>query len=593
MSRSEGAQLNLRAEAQKRGVDGTRIIFATRVPRVEDHLARYRQADIFLDTHPYNAHTTAADALMAGLPVVTYLGGAFPARVAGSLLHAIDMPELVADSVQGYEALALRLAQNPQELAAVRSKLAAHRQTKALFDTPEFCRQLENVYTAIWHDSQVNRVHVAERPAQTMAVSQSPASVPEDFSVGSAESDIQRGNLQRAEMLCRARLEQEPAHTGALKLLGDIATRIGAHDFAVRYYGEALKTLPAMRAPTSRLPALLDEAQKRDRRSQEVVASGGKAQYLLIKAWGFGFWSDLDHVLAGLLLAEITGRTPMVYWGGNSLFRESDTVNAFESFFEPVSALQLETLQREDLSFYPAKWHAGNLQQEDVQKWSGEGSRQTGLYMLRRQEDVVVSDFHTKLNDLIAWIPTGHPLHGMDRNALYRHVFAKYLRLKPALQQKVDDLAHTALGGRQWLAVHMRGSDKVREMGHLDVLNQAYWASIDKILQVNPGLHIFLLTDSEPLLAEFRQRYTNRVLNLDCVRSSNDTGVHYAGHSGRQLGEQVILDSWLAARCDMFLGNGGSNVSVGIRHLKDWRPGTFFLLGNDFLGERNMTLHNW
>lgn len=77
------------------------------------------------------------------------------------------------------------------------------------------------------------------------------------------------------------------------------------------------------------------------------------------------------------------------------------------------------------------------------------------------------------------------------------------------------------------------------------------------------------------------------------MRSSNDTGVHYAGHSGVELGEQVIMDSWLAARCDMFLGNGGSNVSVGIRHLKDWRQGTFFLLGADFLGERNLMLHNW
>ena len=69
--------------------------------------------------------------------------------------------------------------------------------------------------------------------------------------------------------------------------------------------------------------------------------------------------------------------------------------------------------------------------------------------------------------------------------------------------------------------------------------------------------------------------------------------MHYAGHSGTVLGEQVILDAWLAARCDFFLGNGGSNVSVGIRHLKDWRPGTFFLIGPDFLGERNLTLHNW
>jgi protein O-GlcNAc transferase len=101
---------NLRRGAEQRGIDPSRLIFASRVPRVEDHLARYRQADLFLDTHPYNAHTTAADALMAGLPVITYMGNAFPARVAGSLLHSIGLPELITHSLEEYEALALKLA---------------------------------------------------------------------------------------------------------------------------------------------------------------------------------------------------------------------------------------------------------------------------------------------------------------------------------------------------------------------------------------------------------------------------------------------------------------------------------------------------
>ncbi|MDO9278456.1 MAG: acetylglucosamine transferase [Polaromonas sp.] len=155
MSRSEGSQRNLRAEAAKRGVDASRLIFAGRVPRVEDHLARYRQADIFLDTHPYNAHTTSADALMAGLPVVTYMGGAFPARVAASLLHAIGMPELVADSAAGYEALALHLARHPEELSALKAKLASHRHTHALFDTDRFCQNLESVYVSMWRQAEL------------------------------------------------------------------------------------------------------------------------------------------------------------------------------------------------------------------------------------------------------------------------------------------------------------------------------------------------------------------------------------------------------------------------------------------------------
>lgn len=155
MSRSEVSQRNLRREAELRGVDPARLVFAGRVPKVEDHLARYRLADIFLDTHPYNAHTTAADALMAGLPVVTFMGGAFPARVAASLLHAIGMPELVADSPSGYEALALKLAQQPELLRGLKAKLQSHRHTHALFDTARLSQNLEAIYVSMWRVAEL------------------------------------------------------------------------------------------------------------------------------------------------------------------------------------------------------------------------------------------------------------------------------------------------------------------------------------------------------------------------------------------------------------------------------------------------------
>jgi len=157
MSRSEASQRNLGLEAQARGVDPARLVFAKRVPLVEDHLARYRQADLFLDTHPYNAHTTAADALMAGLPVVTYMGGAFPARVAGSLLHAIGLPELAADSLEGYEALALRLALDDGARAELRARLAKNKETHPLFDTDGFCRHLEAAYVSMWRATQLGQ----------------------------------------------------------------------------------------------------------------------------------------------------------------------------------------------------------------------------------------------------------------------------------------------------------------------------------------------------------------------------------------------------------------------------------------------------
>jgi predicted O-linked N-acetylglucosamine transferase (SPINDLY family) len=155
VSRSDLSQHNLRREAEARGIDPSRLVFADRVPLVEDHLARYRQADLFLDTYPYNAHTTAADALMAGLPVVTYMGNAFPARVAGSLLHAVGLPELIARSLEEYEALALKLATTPALLADAKARLRANKNTYPLFDTQGFCRNLEAAYIAMWRQHQL------------------------------------------------------------------------------------------------------------------------------------------------------------------------------------------------------------------------------------------------------------------------------------------------------------------------------------------------------------------------------------------------------------------------------------------------------
>jgi len=141
---------NLRREAAARGLDPARLIFAPRVDRVEDHLGRQRAADLFLDTLPYNAHSTTCDALWAGVPVVTCAGSTFPGRVAASMLKAAGLPELVTNSLEDYEALALALATDPARLAAVRRKLADNRAICPLFDGDRFRRNIEAAYSTMW-----------------------------------------------------------------------------------------------------------------------------------------------------------------------------------------------------------------------------------------------------------------------------------------------------------------------------------------------------------------------------------------------------------------------------------------------------------
>jgi len=148
------AMRNLRREAEERGVAASRLVFAPRLPP-DEHLARHALADLFLDTLPYNAHTTASDALWAGLPVVTCIGNTFAGRVAASLLKAACLPELITESLAAYEALALNLARDPGALSALKTKLAQNRDTCPLFDTARFTRNLEAAYIAM-HERAMN-----------------------------------------------------------------------------------------------------------------------------------------------------------------------------------------------------------------------------------------------------------------------------------------------------------------------------------------------------------------------------------------------------------------------------------------------------
>ena len=140
---------NLKKEVDKRGINVERLVFAEQMP-LSEHLARHRQADLFLDTLPCNAHTTASDALWAGVPVLTLMGQSFASRVAASLLNAINLPELITGTQEEYETLAIELAKNPQKLAAIKQKLSNSRLNAPLFDTPHFTKNLEAAYIKMY-----------------------------------------------------------------------------------------------------------------------------------------------------------------------------------------------------------------------------------------------------------------------------------------------------------------------------------------------------------------------------------------------------------------------------------------------------------
>ena len=147
--RTEQAEGNLRREAMQRGIAPHRLVFADDRPQAE-HLARLQLADLVLDTSPYNAHTTASDALWAGVPLVTCAGDTFASRVAGSVLHAVGLAELVTHSLEDYAALAAALVADPPRLQRLREQLARQRLAAPLFDVAAYTLDLESLYAGMW-----------------------------------------------------------------------------------------------------------------------------------------------------------------------------------------------------------------------------------------------------------------------------------------------------------------------------------------------------------------------------------------------------------------------------------------------------------
>jgi predicted O-linked N-acetylglucosamine transferase (SPINDLY family) len=148
------ASHNLRLAAKQRGIAPERLVISEKTVEYSDYLARYRLVDLFLDTFPFNAGTIANDVLWAGTPLITCSGETYPARMAGSLLTAIGVPELITRSLEEYEALSLKLARDPKLIASIKAKIRLNRGTYPLFDTARFARHIESAYTTMWERSQ-------------------------------------------------------------------------------------------------------------------------------------------------------------------------------------------------------------------------------------------------------------------------------------------------------------------------------------------------------------------------------------------------------------------------------------------------------
>jgi hypothetical protein len=381
---------------------------------------------------------------------------------------------------------------------------------------------------------------------------------------------LDEGQRDVAELYARGALDIDSDNAEAWKTLGRIALDVHKPERAAAWLGRARKLAPG----DASIASLAAEAERMR------VPAPDRARYLLIREWSQGFWSDVDHVLGMCVLAEVTGRLPVVWWGAQSRFSASPEVNAWEQFFAPVSAATMADL--DDVQRFPAKWRGAPLTGPVRGRWTGPDSRLTGLKLIDRDEPVVVSDFHSGMRALVAWLPASHPLSGKALRTTY-HAFARrYLRPRPEILAEVDQFAAAHFGSRPMIAAHIRGSDKVTEVSELNGVVQGYLDVLDQRLRARPEAGLFVLTDDERVRAACEARYGGRVVMTRCARSSSGTGVHFLEQRDpARTGVEVMVDAYLATRCTEFIGLAASNVSLYVSYLHDWPPYSYNLINEN------------
>ena len=365
------------------------------------------------------------------------------------------------------------------------------------------------------------------------------------------------GNLSAAEMFARRAHALEPDNPMPILTLATIAALIGREDT---------------------LDGLLTRLSNRASRTPPASAP----RYIVIKAWSAGLWSDLNHVLGAILLADITGRVPVTLWGTESNYSNGSTYDAFSRFFEPLSDASGADLAAANLSVYPPRWTAGALLDEDPAYRSRSATASVHVLMTRT-EDIIVSPGYIGVAELMTWIGPDSAYAGLSIEDAYRALISKHLRIRPDIIAKVDRFIADHFGGAPFLAVHLRGTDKIIECDDLDAINASY---VGRLAELAPTGLIFLLSDDETWVTLLRERFGDRIVTTEATRASGRAGVHHTkALRGENIGVEMLVDFYIAMKATRLLGNGASNVSATLAVAKDWGVGNCALIEPSCLTE--------
>lgn len=332
-------------------------------------------------------------------------------------------------------------------------------------------------------------------------------------------------------------------------------------------------------------------------------------KFLLIRNWSFILWADVEHVLSQLLIAELTGRIPVVFWPTHCLHNGYVYTNGFELYFEPVSQHSIFELAKPEYSYYPPLWDSDNLLAEDLDK-------DTCLYrnvgdIISNNSNVVIGDVYIPVYHLIPFIRKDHPAYGMTVYQINCYLFRKYIRIKTDIEAEIQGFYNSWLRDEGLvLAVHVLKAqeDPVYDLGVYRKSDERYYLRDPlnfakkkkrlrrnrKLLEANIMYHdeikkfiekfnvkkIFLLTNCAETLQEYQKKYGSMVVSTQCRRIGKEEKTSAMDNPmvKRRQGIEIIKDTYLAARCSFFIGSDCSSLSHAVSYIKDWPKNNLSLL---------------
>ena len=380
---------------------------------------------------------------------------------------------------------------------------------------------------------------------------------------------LREKNFHEADLalqVSQSRFENDPI---AYNLQAMLAHQLGLYEKALEFVDIAIsindKFIKAIENKKIITKVLIE--QRKAERSEK------NSRYLLINSWGSGLGFDLLYLLKQLLIAEVTQRKPIIYWGQNSLYNDDLSHDCFTNYFEDISSASMSDVRRFKSSCYPNFWQDRELSDfVRKTKWRDAKNKQlfkmTGLYYLKRDENLLVSGEFTTIKMLQPWIPKSHRLYGSSVEEIYRDLMHKYIRPKDFLKSQADDFIETAFSDKAYIALHLRGTDKggEKQSADIDNINQGLIEEVSKLDQTMP---IFVMTDDVRQIKKMKEIFGQRVKSIDVTRSDgNDFGVHHTAKNKSKIAYEVIVDMLVATQATYFYGCGFSYLACCVEAMR-------------------------